>query len=115
MESSYHISRCKNGGLLVTVLTHEASSSFWKSLTNEIVRIKAKNCHIVFDFMFRNGLEDRFYEAYTDNNSSIQVSLRRFKATPSLIRFADAFFVNHKNLIEISALTKGQKIEYMNQ
>lgn len=113
MESLFHIGECKNGSVLVTILTNEMSSVYWESLTDSISEMNVRNCQVVFDFLMRNGLDDRFYETYTNESSKICVSLKRIEATPFLVETADSFFVTHKKYIEKSALTKRQKSAFL--
>lgn len=113
MESYFQISRCNKKFVLVTVLTSEMSTVYWESLSQTISALNVKNRRIIFDYLFRNGLEDRFYETFTDDNSKIIVSLKKSDAPASIVRAADSFFVKHKKYIEISALTKRQKQFYL--
>ncbi len=113
METFYQISRCNKQYILVTILTNEMSSVYWDSLSKTINDLKVKNRRVVFDFLFRNGIEDRFYETYTDDNSRIVVSLKKYDASPYIVRAADSFFIRHKNYLEISALTKRQKQAFL--
>lgn len=105
----FHISECSNGCVLVTVLTDEMSSVYWESISRTISSMNVRNCHIMFDFLVRNGLNDRFYETYTDDSSNMFISLKKAEASPFLLKVADNFFMNHRSYIEISALTKRQK------
>lgn len=113
METFFQISRCNKEYVLVTILTNEMSSVYWESLTQTISALNLKNRRIIFDYLFRNGLEDRFYESFTDDRSNIVVTLQKYNASPRIIQAADSFFIRHKNYIEISALTKRQKSFYL--
>ena len=113
MERMFHVSECSNGCVLVTVLTPEMSSVYWESLSNTISGMKVKNCHVVFDFLVRNGLNDRFYETYTDESSNIYISLKKIEVSPIMLAAADDFFFHHRKYIEISALTQRQKKAYL--
>lgn len=109
----FHISECSNGSVLVTVLTPEMSSVYWENLSRTISSMNIRNCQVMFDFLVRNGLNDRFYETYTDDSSNIFISLKKAEATPLLLQVADDFFMNHKSYIESSVLTKRQKKAYL--
>lgn len=85
------------------------SSVYWESLLQAVNALNVRNRRIIFDYLFRNGLEDRFYETFTDERSNIVVSLHKYDASPSIVRAADSFFLRHKNYVEVSALTKRQK------
>lgn len=93
----------------MTILTNEMSSVYWDTLAQTISNLNVRNRRIVFDYLFRNGLQDRFYETFTDDCSNIIVSLKKYDATPCIVKAADSFFIKHKKYIEISALTKRQK------
>lgn len=113
METYFQISRCNKQFVLVTVLTSEMSAAYWESLSQTISALNVRNRRIVFDYLFRNGLKDRFYETFTDDNSTICISLKKSDASPYIVRAADSFFVKHKKYIEVSALTKRQKQLYL--
>lgn len=113
METFFQISRCNKEFVLVTILTNELSSVYWDSLSQTISSLNVSNRRVIFDYLFRNGLEDRFYETFTDESSNIYISLKKIDATPGIVRAADSFFLKHRNYIEISALTKRQKRLYL--
>lgn len=113
MNNYFQISRCNKEYVLVTILTSEMSSVYWENLLKTISKLNVRNRRIVFDYLFRNGLKDRFYETFTDDSSKIVVSLKKITASPYIVRAADSFFLKHKEYVEISALTKRQKQSFL--
>lgn len=108
----FNIQRIEDDSMIVTILSTSMTSDYWSELEKYLRLQHARNKTIYFDFMVRNGLNDRFYKSRTDDNSSLVDELRKCSSTGLLLQAADTFFAEHEVYIERSVLTRSQKNVY---
>ena len=109
----YNIEVLKDHIIFVTVLSTEMTSVYWPILTRDLARLGIKNCDVYFDFMVRNGLNDRFYSTHLDEDVTVMGSLKKCKISVAMKYQADSFFINHKRYISRSVLTEAQRTFYL--
>ena len=108
----YKIISLGEQSFLVVILSLEMTDCYWPTLQTEIAKYNVANAEVYFDFLFRNGLKDRFFKTKLSGVNLLYNSLRRCNATRECIYAADKFFSSHTEMIEYSVLSSFQKTFY---
>ena len=61
--------------IYVVVLTKEDTATFWDDLSREIAGLHKPNSRVYFDYLFRNGLNNRVFSSHTDENSLCSLAI----------------------------------------
>mgnify|MGYP006385026413 CR=1 FL=1 len=96
--------------LLVVILSLEMMDNYWTTLQSELAQYNIANAEVYFDFLYRNGLKNRFFKTRLMGVSLLNNSLRKCKATQECIIASEKFFALHKDVIEHSVLSSVQKM-----
>lgn len=106
----YQIISLGEQSLLVVILSLEMMDNYWTTLQSELVQYNIANAEVYFDFLYRNGLKNRFFKTRLMGVSLLNNSLRKCKATQECIIASEKFFALHKDVIEHSVLSSVQKM-----
>ena len=105
----YQIISLGERSFLVVVLSLEMTDYYWTALQSELAKYNVADAEVYFDFLYRNGLKNRFFKTKLMGVSLLNNSLRKCKATQECISASDKFFTLHKDVIEHSVLSSIQK------
>lgn len=106
----YQIISLGEQSLLVVILSLEMMDNYWTTLQSELAQYNIDNAEVYFDFLYRNGLKNRFFKTRLMGVSLLNNSLRKCKATQECIIASEKFFALHKDVIEHSVLSSVQKM-----
>ena len=106
----YQIISLGEQSLLVVILSLEMMDNYWTTLQSELAQYNIANAEVYFDFLYRNGLKNRFFKTRLMGVSLANNSLRKCKATQECIIASEKFFALHKDVIEHSVLSSVQKM-----
>ena len=106
----YQIISLWEQSLLVVILSLEMMDNYWTTLQSELAQYNIANAEVYFDFLYRNGLKNRFFKTRLMGVSLLNNSLRKCKATQECIIASEKFFALHKDVIEHSVLSSVQKM-----
>ena len=98
--------------LLVVILSSEMTSHYWKELQAELANCNIADAEVYFDFLYRNGLKNRFFKSELKGITLIANSLKKCEAPQEYIKVADTFFPSHSKWIDSSVLSSFQKVFY---
>lgn len=111
-NKSFKIFRLADNRFLVVILSIELTSTYWKDLQGELASYPVKDAEVFFDFLYRNGLKNRFFRSRMVNSTLSANSLRRCEDASICEKSADSFFAHNPNLVDSSVMTPFQKIFY---
>ena len=106
----YQIISLGERSFLVVVLSLEMTDYYWTALQSELAKYNVADAEVYFDFLYRNGLKNRFFKTRLMGVSLLNNSLRKCKATQECIIASEKFFALHKDVIEHSVLSSVQKM-----
>ena len=106
----YQIISLGEQSLLVVILSLEMMDNYWTTLQSGLAQYNIANAEVYFDFLYRNGLKNRFFKTRLMGVSLLNNSLRKCKATQECIIASEKFFALHKDVIEHSVLSSVQKM-----
>ena len=106
----YQIISLGEQSLLVVILSLEMMDNYWTTLQSELAQYNIANAEVYFDFLYSNGLKNRFFKTRLMGVSLLNNSLRKCKATQECIIASEKFFALHKDVIEHSVLSSVQKM-----
>ena len=98
-NKEFQIIPLQGRSLLVVILSSEMTNHYWKELQTELANLNIADAEVYFDFLYRNGLKNRFFKS-------------ELKAPKEYIKVADTFFASHSKWIDSSVLSSFQKIFY---
>ena len=98
--------------LLVVILSSEMTSHYWKELQAELANCNIADAEVYYDFLYRNGLKNRFFKSELKGITLIANSLKKCEAPQEYIKVADTFFASHSKWIDSSVLSSFQKVFY---
>ena len=114
MKKFYNIKQIGNNNILVTILTTEGTSVYWHALKSQLNRREYANKSVFFDFMYRNGFQNRFFCAHIIQTDAVLSQLCRCEESLAEVeREADRFFAHNIRFLEGSALTELQRNSYV--
>ena len=102
-----------NRGLFVTILSYEMTHIYWEELVSAIKAYNRPNVPVYFDYMYRNGLSNRFFTSSTDALCRCSCNLQPHSLSQDDILLFDKVFAANINFVESSALTHIQKQMYI--
>lgn len=105
----YQIISLGERSFLVVVLSLEMTDCYWTALQLEFAKFNVAEAEVYFDFLYRNGLKNRFFKTKLMGVSLLNNSLRKCEATRECIAASEKFFTLHKDVIEHSVLSSFQK------
>ena len=105
----YQIISLGERSFLVVVLSLEMTDCYWTALQSELAKFNVVEAEVYFDFLYRNGLRNRFFKTKLMGVSLLNNSLRKCEATRECIAASEKFFTLHKDVIEHSVLSSFQK------
>ena len=113
MKKEYQIYQIKDVKcLLVVILSVEMTDYYWQNLKSELANLDSADSEVYFDFLYRNGLRNRFFKSKLHGVKLVDNSLRKCDAPEECVRVADTFFAKHSAWIETSVLSSLQKLFY---
>ena len=98
--------------LLVVILSSEMTSHYWKELQAELANCNIADAEVYLDFLYRNGLKNRFFKSELKGITLIANSLKKCEVPQEYIKVADTFFASHSKWIDSSVLSSFQKTFY---
>lgn len=97
---------------MVVILSSEMTSHYWKELQAELANCNIADAEVYFDFLYRNGLKNRFFKSELKGITLIANSLKKCEAPKEYIKVADTFFASNSKWIDSSVLSSFQKVFY---
>lgn len=113
MGKYFHIETVDKDRLLVIILSCEMTSVYWNELVSTFRENNLYNKTVYFDFLYRNGYENRFFLAHLDEQSNFQGRLRRCEFYDTFAAISHNFFSLHKELLSESILSNQQIENYL--
>ncbi len=113
MGKYFHIETVDQDRLLVIILSCEMTSVYWNELVSTLRERHCNNKTIYFDFLYRNGYENRFFSASIDEKSNINGRLRRCEVFDTFETISRRFFSLHEDLLSASILSRQQIEQYL--
>lgn len=111
MEKFFHIEDIDNERLLVIILTSELTSVYWNDLLEAFHEHHWSNKTVYFDFLYRNGYENRFFSASLNAESRLKGSLRHCQMEQAYDEISKRFFALHSELL-MGSILSNQQIEH---
>lgn len=105
----YQIISLGERSFLVVILSLEMTECYWTTLQSELANYNISNAEVYFDFLYRNGLKNRFFKTKLMGASLLDNSLKKCEVTQECLIASDAFFTLHQDIIEHSVLSSIQK------
>ena len=81
----YQIISLGEQSLLVVILSLEMMDNYWTTLQSELAQYNIANAEVYFDFLYRNGLKNRFFKTRLMGVSLLNNSLRKCKAKDNVL------------------------------
>ena len=91
-NKEFQIIPLQGRSLLVVILSSEMTNYYWKELQTELANLNIADAEVYFDFLYRNGLKNRFFKSKLKGMMLISNSLRKCEAPKEYIKVADTFF-----------------------
>lgn len=113
MSEHFHIELLSNGDIFVIILSTEMTSVYWKELRNAISKLRRSNVKVYFDFLYRNGFQNRFFAAIVNKDSILDGRLRGCDMSEYYKRITNLYFRSHIDLLYGSALSKEHRIQFV--
>lgn len=113
MGKYFHIEKVDQERLLVIILSCEMTSVYWNELVSTLRERHYSNKTVYFDFLYRNGYENRFFFASIDDKFNFRGRLRRCDAFDTFEAISHRFFSMHENLLASSILSRQQIQQYL--
>lgn len=113
MMGDFHIEGLDDRGIMITILSTELTSVYWAELVKAISELHRPNVVIYFDFLYRNGFENRFFSARVNSRFMLEGRLKGCNVSSDLERTANLFFRSHIEILNGSALSSVQRALYM--
>lgn len=99
--------------LYVTILSYEMTHLYWDELVSAIKAYNKPNVPVYFDYLYRNGLSNRFFVSKTDAQCCCSCDLRPHSLSQEETLIFDRVYAANMKYIETSALTRIQKRMYI--
>lgn len=115
MEKYFHIESVDRERLLVIILSCEMTSVYWKELNETLKNMQYDADKVYFDFLFRNGYENRFFMANLDDNSNIKGLLKKCDGFDVFKKISHRYFSLHEELLTSSILSSQQIDQYLQE
>ena len=113
MEKYFHIETVDQDRILVIILSYELTSVYWSELVKTLRERHCNNKTVYFDFLYRNGYENRFFTTRIDDMSNFKGRLRKCDTYDSFEEISRHFFSMHKDLLATSILSRQQIEHYL--
>ena len=97
---------------LVVILSLESTNVYWTALQSELAKYNIADAEVYFDFLYRNGLKNRYFKTKLRGISLLNNSLKKCEVTQECINASEHFFSLHTDFIETSVLSSFQKAFY---
>lgn len=114
-SKDFKIISIQERSLLVIILSFEITNHYWKELQMALANYNIANADVYFDFLYRNGLKNRFFKSKLDGFTLIINSLKKCDIPQEYKFIADKFFSLNFNWIDSSVLSSFQKLLYKNK
>ena len=62
-NKEFQIIPLQGRSLLVVILSSEMTNYYWKELQTELANLNIADAEVYFDFLYRNGLKNRFFKS----------------------------------------------------
>ncbi|WP_349952899.1 type II toxin-antitoxin system RnlB family antitoxin [Bacteroides faecis] len=96
-NKEFQIIPLQGRSLLVVILSSEMTNYYWKELQTELANLNIADAEVYFDFLYRNGLKNRFFKSKLKGMMLISNSLRKCEAPKEYIKVADTFLLHILN------------------
>lgn len=113
MGKYFHIETVDQERLLVIILSCEMTSVYWNELLSTLRERQYSNKTVYFDFLYRNGYENRFFSASIDDQFLFKGRLRRCDVFDTFETISRRFFTLHEELLKTSILSRQQIQQYL--
>lgn len=113
MERFFHIEDIDSDELFVIILSNELTSVYWEELMDTFRNNHWCNRTVYFDFLYRNGYENRYFSAFLNEESKLIGNLRRCQVSHSFDEISRRFFTLHEDLLSGSNLSTRQIEHYL--
>lgn len=113
MGKYYHIEKVDKDSLLVIILSCEMTSVYWNDLLDTFRENHFGNKTVYFDFLYRNGYENRFFSAHLDDTYKFRGRLRKCEAFDIFEEVTRRFFSLHEDILLNSILSRQQVEHYL--
>ena len=113
MERFFHIEDIDSDELFVIILSNELTSVYWEELMETFQKNNWRNRTVYFDFLYRNGYENRYFSAFLNEESKLTGNLRRCQVSQSFDEISRRFFALHEDLLSGSILSTRQIEHYL--
>ena len=114
-QDLYKIIQLSATSLLVVILSYEMTDCYWTNLKSDLANYKIYDAEVYFDFLYRNGIRNRFFKSQLSRNNLLANTLKRCVAPNDCLTVANAFFKQNKDALENSTLSDIQKEIFLNK
>lgn len=108
-QDQYKIIQLSATSLLVVILSYEMTDCYWTNLKSDLANYNIYNADVYFDFLYRNGLRNRFFKSQLYGNNLRANTLKRCVVSQECLIIANAFFKQNKDILKNSTLSNIQK------
>lgn len=113
MERFFHIEDVDSDELFVIILSNELTSVYWEELMETFQKNHWRNRTVYFDFLYRNGYENRYFSAFLNEESKLMGNLRSCQVSQSFDEISRRFFALHEDILSGSILSTSQIEHYL--
>lgn len=114
-QDIYKIIQLSATSLLVVILSYEMTDCYWSNLKSDLANYKIYNAEVYFDFLYRNGMRNRFFRAKLSGNDLLSNTLKRCVVSNDCLIVANTFFRQNRDVLENSTLSSIQKEIFLNK
>lgn len=114
-QDLYKIIQLSATSLLVVILSYEMTDYYWTNLKSDLANYNIYNAEVYFDFLYRNGMRNRFFKSQLSGNNLLANTLKRCVVSNDCLTVANAFFKQNKDVLEHSTLSNIQKEIFLNK
>ena len=108
MGQYFQIEKIDTESFLVIILSCELTSVYWIKLLDVFQKNRIANKTVYFDFLIRNGFDNRFFMSYLNGNSKFESQLRSCDVCDGFESISRSFFSMHMDLLSTSILSERQ-------
>lgn len=100
---------------LLEDLSYEMTDCYWTNLKSDLANYKIYDAEVYFDFLYRNGIRNRFFKSQLSGNNLLANTLKRCVVPNDCLIVANVFLKQNKDALENSTLSNIQKEIFLNK
>lgn len=111
--TDYRIYKMKEGDVYIIILSKDVDAPYWESMKHDISILADEDSYVRFDFIYRNGLRNRFFRAKLSGRILMPNTLKKYVAGLEEREISRVFFDNNRPILESSVLSSRQREKFL--